>query len=297
MILAPTDPESPFSFTYRGLRFSQDDFHSFIGLNAVDSPESVEAVMKVLKTHGERCTRMGAYKPRTSPYTFGGLEARCLPYVFELAGKYDIQIIAMEVTHESHIEQIDRVLDDLGHPTGVMLQTGTRNAQNFELLKAVGRQNRYPVLYKRGFGITLQESIQAAEYIAMSGNDHLVFCLRGMKTQASAAHRNLADFSQVPLLKRLLKTPICVDPSHAIGLRANDNRDNLCDIFHAAVQGVIAGANMLLVDCHPNPPEALVDARQALSLKELPWFLEDIQIAKQAYQQRLNCAKKWKEIL
>ena len=296
MILAQKTLSSPFAFEYRGLRFSQEDFHCFIGLNAVDSPESVESVMKVLKQHGQRCTRMGAYKPRTSPYTFGGLEEKCLPYVFELAGKYGIEVIAMEVTHESQVEHIDRQLERQGRPTGVMLQTGTRNAQNFELLRFLGKQQTYPVLYKRGFGITLQESIQAAEYIALGGNDHIIFCLRGVKSQAAALHRNMVDFSQVPLVKRLIKSPVCVDPSHAVGLRA-DNTDGLCDVFHVTAQGIIAGANMLLVDCHPNPMDALVDSKQALSLRELPWFLDDIAIAREAYQQRLACAQKWKKQL
>ena len=148
-------------FDYNGVRFGQDTLNIFAGLCAVDSPESVESMMRALKEHGQVCTRMGAYKPRTSPYSFQGHGANCLPYVFELAGKYGIKVIAMEVTHESHVAEINEALDQTGNATGVMLQIGTRNTQNFELLKSVGRQQEFPVLLKRGFGITLDESLHA----------------------------------------------------------------------------------------------------------------------------------------
>ena len=98
-----------------------------------------------------------------------------LPYVFELAGKYGIKVIAMEVTHESHIEQINTALKEAGNPTGVMLQIGTRNTQNFELLKVVGKQKEYPVLFKRGYGVSMNESLNAAEYLASEGNSNVVF--------------------------------------------------------------------------------------------------------------------------
>ena len=122
-------------FDYQGVRFSQDTLNIFAGLCAVDSPESVEKMMKALQENGQVCTRMGAYKPRTSPYSFQGHGKNCLPYVFELAGKYGIKVIAMEVTHESHLDEIREALDQTGNPTGVMLQIATRNTQNFELLK------------------------------------------------------------------------------------------------------------------------------------------------------------------
>src|SRR3989442_14115840 len=168
-------------FLYNGVQISQDTFHVFAGLCAVDTREHLEKTFGVLKALGITTTRAGAYKPRSSPYDFQGLGAACLPWVFELAGKYGIRIVAMEVTHEAHIGEILRALEASGRATGVMLQIGTRNAQNFELLKAVG-QAHLPVLYKRGMGITLDESLNACEYIASSGNHRIVFCLRGMKT-------------------------------------------------------------------------------------------------------------------
>ncbi len=284
------DGKRAIGFEYNGLTFNQDNLHVFAGLCAVDTPVHVEMMMKALKEHGQLCTRMGAYKPRTNPYSFQGHGKNCLPYVFELAGKYDIKVIAMEVTHESHIAEIDDALNAAGRPTGVMLQVGTRNTQNFELLKAIGRQQTYPVLFKRGFGITLSESLNAAEYLAEAGNANIVFCLRGMKTSFAAPHRNMVDFTHVPVVKRLTRLPVCIDPSHSVGTR-EEAPEGILDVFHATAQGVIAGANMILVDFHPRPTEALVDGPQALLMKELEYFLEDVRIVREAYEKRVNLVR------
>jgi 3-deoxy-7-phosphoheptulonate synthase len=274
-------------FDYQGVRFGQDNLNVFAGLCAVDSPESVEGMMRALRDNGQVCTRMGAYKPRTSPYSFQGHGKNCLPYVFELAGKYGIRVIAMEVTHESHVEEINEALHQTGNPTGVMLQIGTRNTQNFELLKSVGRQQEFPVLLKRGFGITLDESLNAAEYLASEGNRKVIFGLRGMKTNIADPHRNFVDFAHVPVVKRLTRMPVCIDPSHSVGARSR-GPEGILDIIHVTAQGVIAGANMILVDFHPEPTKALVDGAQALLLSELSYFLEDVQIAREAYEKRLS---------
>src|SRR5262249_28763117 len=196
------DDHRPSHFDYQGLRFGQDTLHVFAGLCAVDTREHVELMMQSLRDAGQVCTRMGAYKPRTSPYSFQGHGTECLSFVFELAGKYGIKVIAMEVTHESHIEEIQKALRLTGEPTGVMLQIGTRNTQNFELLKIVGRQQEYPVLLKRGFGITLSESLHAAEYLASEGNHKVIFGLRGVKTNMSDPHRNFVDVAHVPVVRR-----------------------------------------------------------------------------------------------
>jgi 3-deoxy-7-phosphoheptulonate synthase len=191
----------------------------------------------------------------------------------------------MEVTHESHVDEINTALDQTGRPTGVMLQIGTRNTQNFELLKSVGRQQEFPVLLKRGFGITLDESLHAAEYLASEGNQKVVFGLRGMKTNIGDPHRNMVDFAHVPVVKRLTRMPVCVDPSHSVGARFR-GPDNILDVMHVTAQGVIAGANMILVDFHPDPTVALVDGPQALRMEELPKFLEDVRIVREAYEKR-----------
>src|SRR6267154_6680915 len=278
-------------FDYQGLRFGQDTLHVFAGLCAVDTTENVETMMRALRDHGQVCTRMGAYKPRTSPYSFQGHGKQCLPYVFELAGKYGIKVIAMEVTHESQVDEINFALRDTGQPTGVMLQIGTRNTQNFELLKLVGRQKEYPVLLKRGFGITLSESLNAAEYLATEGNRKVIFGLRGVKSNLADPHRNLVDFGHVPVVKFLTRMPVCVDPSHAVGSR-RAGPEGILDLMHVTAQGIIVGANMVLVDFHPASRQALVDGPQALLLEELPRFLEDVRIVREAYEQRISLAQR-----
>jgi 3-deoxy-7-phosphoheptulonate synthase len=276
-----------FGFEFNGLRFSQESFHIFAGLCAVDERENVEAMFRCLKEAGLETTRAGAYKPRTSPYDFQGRGRECLPFVFELAGKYGIKVIAMEVTHESHLEEIHDAIEKAGRPTGVMVQIGTRNAQNFELLKLVGQQQEFPVLFKRGMGITLDESLNACEYVASGGNSRIVFCLRGMKTNLGDPHRNFVDFGHVPVLKRLTRLPVCVDPSHSVGKKV-ESGDGLLDIQHVAAQGVIAGANAVLVDFHPRPEEALCDGPQALRVAELAHFVRDLEIVRGAYLERLK---------
>jgi 3-deoxy-7-phosphoheptulonate synthase len=283
------DDDRPTFFEYNGVRFGQDTLNVFAGLCAVDTREHVEQMMKALRDHGQVCTRMGAYKPRTSPYSFQGHGRNCLPYVFELAGKYGIKVIAMEVTHESHIDEIRGALEETASPAGVMLQIGTRNTQNFELLKFVGRQRDFPVLLKRGFGITLDESLNAAEYLASEGNRKVVFGLRGMKTSIGDPHRNFVDFAHVPVVKRLTRMPVCIDPSHSVGARTYAP-DRLLDILHVTAQGVVAGANMILVDFHPAPARALVDGPQALTLRELPHFLEDVALVRETYEKRVALA-------
>ncbi|MBF0470764.1 MAG: 3-deoxy-7-phosphoheptulonate synthase [Gammaproteobacteria bacterium] len=281
-----------FGFSYNGVHFSQENLNIFAGLCAVNSPGDVEEMMRACQENGLQCTRMGAYKPRTNPYSFQGHGKACLPYVFELAGKYGIKVIAMEVTHESHVHEIREALQQTGEPTGVMLQIGTRNTQNFELLKAVGRQQEYPVLLKRGFGITLEESLNAAEYLASEGNSRVIFGLRGMKTNMGDPHRNFVDFAHIPAVKQLTRMPVCIDPSHSVGNR-DQAPDGLLDMMHCTAQGVIAGANMILVDFHPHPARAVVDGPQAMLLEELPFFLEDVAIARHAYEARVALAAKF----
>jgi 3-deoxy-7-phosphoheptulonate synthase len=279
------DDDRASHFDYNGVRFGQDNLNIFAGLCAVDTPKHVEIMMQAVAEQGLNCTRMGAYKPRTSPYSFQGHGKSCLPYVFELAGKYGIKVIAMEITHDDHITEISSALQDAGKPTGVMLQIGTRNTQNFELLKSAGRQGEFPILLKRGFGVTLEESLNAAEYLASEGNRNVIFCLRGMKTNYGDPHRNIVDFAHVPVVKQLTRMPVCIDPSHSVGARST-SPEHIPDIMHATAQGVIAGANMILVDFHPDPSSALVDGPQAMQMDELSWFLEDIKIAREAYEQR-----------
>ncbi|MFZ9887790.1 MAG: chorismate mutase, partial [Myxococcota bacterium] len=282
-------PQGP-AFEHAGLAFGGGAFHVFAGLCVVDRRDHVEFTFRALRDAGICTTRAGVWKPRTSPYDFQGPGSECLPWLFELAGKYGIRMIAIEVLKEGHIDDLQEALEKAGHPTTVMLQIGTRNAQNFELLKAVGRQHELPVLKKRGMGISLEESLCAAEYIVAQGNRKVVFCLRGVKTHLGEPHRNLVDFALLPVVKRQTWLPVCVDPSHAVGGKERSD-DGLSDVHHAAAQGVIAGADMLLVDVHPEPATALCDGPQALTLQELPFFLDDMQRVRLVYETRARRAR------
>ncbi len=277
----------PVGFEYNGIKFDQEGLHVFAGPCAVDTPENVEATFKFLQSIGLQTARMGAYKPRTSPYDFQGHGRECLPWVFELAGKYGIKAIAMEVLREQHIDEIREELEKAGNPTGIILQIGTRNAQNFELLKQVGSQQEMPVLYKRGMGLTIEESLNACEYIASGGNRNIVFCLRGVKSQLGAPHRNLVDFAHVPVIHRLTRLPVCIDPSHSVGSKEHAP-NGLLDIFHVAAQGVISGANMILVECHPEPESAWCDGHQSLTFQELEKFMQDVELVQDAYRRRVE---------
>jgi 3-deoxy-7-phosphoheptulonate synthase len=274
--------ETP-GFVYNGVAFNERQVHLFAGLCAVDTPEHVRLMMAALKALGITTTRMGVYKPRTSPYDFQGLGAACLPWLFDLAAEHGIKVIAMEVTHARQIEEIHAALEKSGPQAGVMLQVGTRNAQNFELLKELGQQ-KHPVLFKRGMGISLEESLNACEYVASEGNPNIVFCLRGVKTHLGDPHRNLVDFAHVPVVRRQTRLPVCIDPSHSVG-RLDTAPDGLTDVFHVVGQGVIAGASMVLADFHPNPRLALCDGLQALRLEQLPELERYVKRVRAAYDE------------
>ncbi len=277
-------------FVYNDIEFSQQNFNCFIGPCAVDTPDNVETIFRNMKRTGLQTARMGVYKPRTSPYDFQGHGKACLPWLFELAGKYDIKVIAMEVLKEIHIEEIFQALEECGRPTGVMLQIGTRNAQNFELLKAAGSQTEFPVLYKRGMGLSLEDSLNACEYIASEGNRNIIFCLRGVQSRLGDPHRNLVDFAHVPVVKRLTRLPVCIDPTHSVGSK-DRAPDGIFDIFHVTAQGIIAGANMALTEFHPRPEMALCDGHQALTMPELDYYLADIEAVRRCYKERLQLAQ------
>lgn len=282
-VIGRQDPaDGPLPFEHNGVRFDEQTVHVMAGLCAVDTRENVRDTMAALRSCGLVVTRMGAYKPRTSPYDFQGLGSSCLPWVFEMAGEHGIKVIAMEVTNPRHLDEIEGALAASGHATAVMAQIGTRNAQNFELLKHLGQRRDMPVLFKRGMGITLEESLHACEYIASEGNSRILFCLRGVKTHLGDPHRNLVDFGHVPVVRRLTRLPVCVDPSHSVG-RGDVAPDGLPDIFHATGQGIIAGASAVLVDLHPRPETALCDGPQALTLEQLPRFVRYVARVREAY--------------
>ena len=250
-------------------------FTIIAGPCAVESEDQAMRAALAAKAAGATILRGDVYKPRTSPYSFQGLGERGLEILGECRRETGLPMV-VEVVDVSHVQHVTEIAD--------CIRVGTRNAQNFELLKVIGRQKTLPVLFKRGMGITLEESIHACEYIAGEGNPNIVFCLRGVKTHLGDPHRNLVDFAHVPVVRRQTRMPVCIDPSHSVGsLRLAP--DGLPDIFHVTGQGLIAGASMVLVDLHPEPDQALCDGPQALTPAMLPRYLGYVRRVRRAYEE------------
>ena len=269
------DDQRPTHFEYNGVRFGQDTLNVFAGLCAVDNRKHVEIMIKAVHDNGQVCTRMGAYKPRTSPYAFQG-HGKAACRMCSNWQKIRIKVIGTEITHESHLMRSRR------HCTrrqSDRCDAADRHAQHAELRIAEDRraQTEMPILLKRGFGITLDESLNAAEYLASEGNRNVVFGLR-MKTNMGDPHRNFVDFSHVPVVKRL-RGCRCASTRRTRWARVPPpGRHPRHDARHRA--GIVAGANMVLVDFHPAPPKALVAGREAMLLKEFPYFLEAVHRAR-----------------
>lgn len=225
---------------------------------SVETPEQMDLSAQAVKAAGVRLMRGGAFKPRTSPYTFQGAGVEGLDMFRKAADKHGLPI----VTELMDVRQLDTFLK-----YGVeVIQIGTRNMQNFDLLKEVGRVN-VPVILKRGMSATISEWLMAAEYIAAGGNHNIIFCERGIRT-FETYYRNVLDVTAIPVLKKETHLPVIVDPSHAGG-----KAWMVAALSRAAVA---AGADGLLVEMHPNPCEAWCDADQALNPQELIKLMSEL---------------------
>ena len=235
---------------------------------AVESREQIlETALKV-KEAGATILRGGAFKPRTSPYSFQGLKEKGLEILAEVKEKTGLSIVTEVMTPE-HVPLVGEVAD--------ILQIGTRNMQNYALLEAVGKYNK-PVLLKRGMMATLEEFLMAAEYILSNGNSNVILCERGIRTFETYT-RNTLDLAAVPLLKELSHLPVCVDPSHATGLRSL-----IAPVSKAAVA---VGTDALLIEVHPHPEKALSDGAQSLNLEEFSKFMEELKPVAEAVKRRI----------
>ena len=216
----------------------------------VESSEQMETVASKLSVAPVQALRGGVYKPRTSPYAFQGMGIEGLEILADVSRRYGLPV----VTEVMSIAQIDPVV-----AYADMLQIGSRNMQNFELLKAIGQAGK-PVLLKRGLSATIEEFVMAAEYILSHGNPDVVLCERGIRSFDNYT-RNVLDLGAVVALKQLTHLPVIVDPSHAAG-----KRELVAPLAKAAVA---CGADGLIVECHPQPEKSVSDARQALSLPDM----------------------------
>ena len=237
---------------------------------AVESREQLFEAADIVKAAGAQFLRGGAYKPRTSPYSFQGLEEQGLKYLAEARERTGLRV----VTEVTTVEAVGRVASYAD-----MLQVGARNMQNFGLLKAVGKAGK-PVLLKRGLAATLNEWLNAAEYIMNEGNPNVVFCERGIRTYETYT-RNTLDLSAVAAIKHLSHLPIIVDPSHGTGKWRM--------VQPMAFAAIAAGADGLMIEMHPNPEKALSDGPQSLTpehfrrvmagVTKLSQFMKDEDIA------------------
>jgi|HubBroStandDraft_6_1064221.scaffolds.fasta_scaffold00004_10 3-deoxy-7-phosphoheptulonate synthase len=228
-----------------GATFGGDEIAICAGPCGVESSEQLEHVARAVAESGANVLRGGAYKPRTSPYSFQGLGEEALKMLRYAADRHGLGVVT-EVLDPRDVDKVAHYAD--------MLQIGTRNMQNFALLREVGAM-RVPVLLKRGLSATVQEWLLAAEYILLGGNENVVLCERGVRS-FDVATRNLLDISVVPLLDEMTHLPVIVDPSHAMGIARL--------VPPIAVASVAAGAHGLLIEVHPDPPNALSDGAQSL---------------------------------
>ena len=245
--------------TIGDLRIGADEVIMMAGPCSAESEEQVEASAAAVKRAGAKVLRGGAYKPRSSPYSFQGMGEEGLRLLRAAADRHRLHLIS-EVMDISQIETIERYAD--------ILQVGARNMQNFTLLRELGR-SRKPVMLKRGISATIEEWLLSAEYILAGGNMSVMLCERGIRTFESYT-RNTLDISAIPVIKQLSHLPVIVDPSHGTG-----RRDKVAPMARAAVA---AGADGLLIEVHCDPDHAKSDGAQSLFPAQFDRLMAELRI-------------------
>jgi 3-deoxy-7-phosphoheptulonate synthase len=226
---------------------------------SVESREQLLETAHAVKAAGATFLRGGAYKPRSSPYSFQGMGEEGLKLLAEARDLTGLPVVT-EVMSPTKVALVAVYAD--------VLQIGARNMQNFDLLNAVGEAHK-PVLLKRGMSATIEDLLMAAEYILAHGNERVMLCERGIRTFDNKFTRNTFDINAIPLLKELTHLPIIADPSHAIGVRRH--------VQPMALAGVAAGADGLVIETHPNPDKAVSDGDQSLTLPQFTELMNRVQ--------------------
>lgn len=228
-----------------GRKIGGGNFEIIAGPCSVEGKEQVVSIARSVKESGAGFLRGGAFKPRTSPYSFQGMRKTGIEYLLATKAETELPIISeiMDISQLDLFEEVD------------VIQVGARNMQNFELLKELGHIKK-PILLKRGLSSTLEELLMSAEYIMAGGNEEIILCERGIRTFETAT-RNTLDLAAIPLLKEKSHLPIIVDPSHATGIRDL--------VLPMALAATAAGADGLMVEVHNDPPHALCDGPQSLT--------------------------------
>jgi 3-deoxy-7-phosphoheptulonate synthase len=240
-----------------GRKIGQDFFGLIAGPCSVEYREQTLEAARAVAAAGATMLRGGAFKPRTSPYTFQGLGDEALAILREARDETGLPVVT-ELMDPRHVESVLESAD--------VIQIGARNSQNFLLLAEVGRADK-PVLLKRGLSSTVEDLLMAAEYIVKEGNSEVILCERGIKTFETSTRFTL-DIGAIPVLKMETHLPVIVDPSHPAG-----RRDLVLPLARAAVA---AGADGIIVEAHPRPEEALCDAAQQIPTSEFPDFAAEI---------------------
>lgn len=236
------------TFEINGVEIGKD-LLMIAGPCAVENEEQIYTISEFLSKKGVRFMRGGAYKPRTSPYSFQGLKKEGLELMRRAADDHGLAVVS-EIMSASQLDEFVENVD--------ILQVGTRNMQNYPLLRAVGKINK-PVLLKRGMSSTIEEWLLAAEYILSGGNEQVILCERGIRTFETAT-RNTLDIAAVPLVQQLSHLPVIVDPSQGTGVREI--------VDPVSVAAIAAGADGLIIEVHNQPEEALSDGDQSIYLDQ-----------------------------
>ncbi len=241
-----------------GRSFGGDEFAVIAGPCSVETEEQIMSTAECVAANGARFLRGGAYKPRSSPYSFQGLEEEGLKLLRKAADQTGLAVVT-EVMTVTNVDVVAEYAD--------MLQIGARNVQNYPLLKEVGRVQR-PILLKRGLSTTIKELLLSAEYIVSHGNPNVVLCERGIRTFETTT-RNTMDIQAVPVLNQLTHLPVILDPAHSSGKRSL--------IPPLARAAVAVGADGMMVEIHPDPERAWSDGQQSLTFEEFAQMMKDLQ--------------------
>jgi 3-deoxy-7-phosphoheptulonate synthase len=252
----------------KGTVIGGDEVIMMAGPCTVESREQVEATAAAVASQGVRVLRGGAFKPRTSPYSFQGLGEQGLKFLREAADRHGMLTVS-EIMESSQIPMFIRYVD--------ILQVGARNMQNYNLLKDLAKLNK-PILLKRGPAATIEETLLSAEYIMSGGNHEVIICERGIKTFETYT-RNTLDISAIPVIKKLSHLPVIADPSHGTG-----RRDKVPPMARAAVA---AGADGLLIEVHNDPDRALCDGAQSLLPEQFVKLMEQLRQIAPAVERRM----------
>lgn len=261
-------PEGSVIDVGRGVKFGGPEVIVAAGPCAVESADQIARVAEGIARLGARVLRGGAFKPRTSPYSFQGMGEEGLKLLRKSADKCGLLVVS-EIMDPSQMELVTRYVD--------ILQVGARNMQNYHLLRALG-EIRKPVLLKRGMSATIEEFLLSAEYIMSGGNYNVILCERGIRTFETST-RNTLDIAAIPVIKKLSHLPIIADPSHGTG-----RRDKVAPMARAAVA---AGADGLLIEVHHDPEHALSDGAQSLYPEQFAQLMAELRIIAPAVGRRV----------